>query len=134
MEPRSRFTRTTRDCASSQSGTRGVPKSHPLGYYKNIPNKPTKQNIMKNETIENITAGILGGFAACCFAVVTTYQPAQAGGVVYHDNNKTTVYRGGYYAPVAPHKTTVKHNDKKDTVKVCREYIYGTKNCAKWSY
>ena len=90
---------------------------------------------MKANILENMTGGVLAGFAALCFGMVAVHQPAHAGGVVYYNNNnKTTVYRGGYYAPVAPHKTTVKHNDKKDTVKVCREYIYGTKNCAKWSY
>ena len=62
-------------------------------------------------------------------------QSAHAGGVYVNGNGGGAVVRTGpaprYYAP---HTTTVKHNDNKDTVKVCREYYYGTKNCAKWSY
>ena len=61
-------------------------------------------------------------------------QSAHAGGVYVNGNGGGAVVRTGpaprYYAP---HTTTVKHNNK-DTVKVCREYYYGTKNCAKWSY
>ena len=68
-------------------------------------------------------------------SMVATTPKADAA-TVHYNGNKTTVHTNGYYygPRVAPHKTTVKHNDKKDTVKVCREYIYGTKNCAKWSY
>ena len=60
---------------------------------------------------------------------------AQAGGVVVNGHGGAAVVRTApaprYYAP---HTTTVKHITNKDTVKVCREYFYGTKNCAKWSY
>ena len=84
-------------------------------------------------TAQNVIAGFAG--AAIAFTAYVTFMPKAEAAAVYHDGNKTTVYRGGYYgAPVAPHKTTVKHNDKNDTVKVCREYVFGTKSCAKWSY
>ena len=66
---------------------------------------------------------------------IVTAPKAEAGGVYVNGNGGGAVVRSGpaprYYAP---HTTTVKHNNNKDTVKVCREYYYGTKNCAKWSY
>ena len=79
------------------------------------------------------TAFVLATAILCgADAIATKEAPAAT---VYHNGNKTTVHTNGYYGPrVAPHKTTIKHNDKKDTVKVCREYYFGTKNCAKWSY
>ena len=66
---------------------------------------------------------------------IFTAPKAEAGGVYVNGHGGGAVVRTGpaprYYAP---HTTTVKHNNNKDTVKVCREYYYGTKNCAKWSY
>ena len=74
--------------------------------------------------------------ATVALGTIIAIAPGADAATVYHNGNKTKVTTNYHYGPtyVAPHKTTVKHNDKKDTVKVCREYIYGTKNCAKWSY
>ena len=84
---------------------------------------------MKTTTIAIGTAVAALGLA------ITSVPQAKAGAVYVNGNGGGAVVRTGsthrYYAPQT---TTVKHNNKKDTVKVCREYYYGTKNCAKWTY
>ena len=80
--------------------------------------------------MKNVFTAFVLATAILCAADTVAPKAANAG-AVYYNNHNTTVYRGPV---VSPHKTTVKHDTKKDTVKVCREYIYGTKNCAKWSY
>ena len=82
------------------------------------------------------TIGIAISTAIAALGLAITAVPeAKAGSVYVNGNGGGAVVRTGsahrYYAP---HTTTVKHNNKKDTVKVCREYYYGTKNCAKWTY
>ena len=79
--------------------------------------------------------GALGTTLGLVAGIVTTSTKAHAAGVYVNGNGGGAVVRTApaprYYAP---HITTVKHNNDKNTVKVCREYIYGTTNCAKWSY
>ena len=86
---------------------------------------------MKTTTIGFAVATAI---AALGIAIAATPE-AKAGAVVVNGHGGAAVV---HTAPAprydAPHTTTVKHNTNKDTVKVCREYFYGTKNCAKWSY
>ena len=80
--------------------------------------------------------GLVIGTAIAALGIAITAVPeAKAGGVYVNGHGGGAVVRTGP-APryTAPHTTTVKYNTKKDTVKVCREYYYGTNNCAKWSY
>ena len=85
--------------------------------------------------LTRVALGALGTTLGLAVGIVTTAPKGHAGGVYVNGNGGGAVVRTApaprYYAP---HTTTVKHNNDKDTVKVCREYIYGTKNCAKWSY
>ena len=86
--------------------------------------------------MKTTTIGIAIGTAVAALGIAITPGPeAKAGAVYVNGNEGGAVVRTGpaprYYAP---HTTTVKHNTNKDTVKVCREYYYGTKNCAKWTY
>lgn len=82
----------------------------------------------------NIGVAIGTAIAALGIAIAAVPE-SKAGGVYVNGNGGGAVIRTGpaprYYAP---HTTTVKYNTNKDTVKVCREYYYGSKNCAKWSY
>ena len=86
--------------------------------------------------MKTTTIGFAVGTAIAALGLAIAATPeAQAGAVVVNGHGGAAVVRTApaprYYAP---HTTTVKHNTKKDTVKVCREYFYGTKNCAKWSH
>ena len=89
--------------------------------------------MMKTRTI-GLTIGT--AIAALCIAIAAVPE-AKAGGVYVNGHGGGAVVRTGS-APryTVPHTytTTVKHNTNKDIVKVCREYFFGTKNCAKWSY
>ena len=82
-------------------------------------------NVLIIAAMTTATIGLIGSQTA----------QAHAGGVYVNGNGGGAVVRTGpaprYYTP---HATTVKYNNNKDTIKVCREYVYGTKNCAKWSY
>ena len=82
-----------------------------------------------------IALGALGTTLALTVGIVTTTPKAHAGGVYVNGNGGGAIVRT---APAprhyAPHTTSIKHNTTKDTIKVCREYIYGTTTCAKWSY
>ena len=66
---------------------------------------------------------------------ITAIPAANAGALHLNGNGGGAVVQTGphlrYYAPLT---TTVKHNNHKEAVKVCREYYYGTKTCAKWTY
>ena len=82
------------------------------------------------------TIGFAVGTAIAALGIAIAATPeAKAGGVYVNGHGGAAVVRTApaprYYAP---HSTMVKHNTNKDTVKVCREYISGMKNCAKWSY
>ena len=90
--------------------------------------KPTYLTKTTMMNFTRIALGALGTSLALAVGIVTTAPKAHAGGVYVNGNG------GGAVVRTAPHTTTVKHNTNKDTVKVCREYNYGTKNCAKWTY
>ena len=80
--------------------------------------------------------GLAIGTAITALGIAVAAGPeAKAGAVCVNGNGGGAAVRTSstprYYAP---HTTTVKHNTKNDSIKVCREFYYGTKNCAKWSY
>ena len=86
--------------------------------------------------MKTTTIGIAIGTAIAALGLAITAVPEAKAGAVYVNGNGggAVVRTGSTHRYYAPHTTTVKHNSKKDTVKVCREYYYGTKNCAKWTY
>ena len=80
--------------------------------------------------------GLVISTAMTALGIAIASMPEAKAASVYVNGNGggAVVHTGPAPRYHAPHTTTVKHNTKKDTVKVCREYYYGTKNCAKWSY
>ena len=97
--------------------------------------KPTYLTKTTMMNFTRIALGALGTSLALAVGIVTTAPKAHAGAVYVNGNGGGAVVRTAptprYYAP---HTTTVKQNTNRDTVKVCRECYYGTKNCAKWTY
>ena len=95
------------------------------------PQNKSRANMMKTTNI-----GLLVNTAIAALGISIAAVPESKAAAVYVNGHAggALVRTGPAPRYYAPHTTTVKHNTKKDTVKVCREYYYGTKNCAKWSY
>ena len=88
------------------------------------------QNTNKITITKSFKVVVITAFTAATIGLVGS-QSANAGGVYVNGHGGGAVVRSG---PVprydAPYTTLVKYNNK-DTVKGCREFYYGTKNCAK---